>query len=42
MLLFAAGVYLDRIDVLADPCRFIERIVVTDSDKIDTLLAIPL
>lgn len=41
-LLFASGVYLDRIDVASDPCRFIERIVVTDSDKIDTLLAIPL
>lgn len=42
MLLFASGVYFDRIDVSADPCRFIERTVVTDSDKIDTLLAIPL
>jgi 3-phenylpropionate/cinnamic acid dioxygenase small subunit len=42
MLLFAAGTYFDKIDVSADPCRFIERVVVTDSDKIDTLLAIPL
>lgn len=42
MLLFASGVYFDRIDASTDPCRFIERIVVTDSDKIDTLLAIPL
>ena len=42
MLLFASGVYFDRIDVSTDPCRFIERTVVTDSDKIDTLLAIPL
>jgi 3-phenylpropionate/cinnamic acid dioxygenase small subunit len=42
MLLFASGVYFDKIDVSVDPCRFIERIVVTDSDKIDTLLAIPL
>jgi anthranilate 1,2-dioxygenase small subunit len=42
MLLFASGAYFDRIDVSTDPCRFIERIVVTDSDKIDTLLAIPL
>ena len=41
MMLFACGVYFDRIDVMAD-CRFIERIVVTDSDRIDTLLAIPL
>jgi anthranilate 1,2-dioxygenase small subunit len=42
MLLFASGAYFDRIDISTDPCRFIERIVVTDSDKIDTLLAIPL
>ena len=42
MLLFASGVYFDRIDVSTDPCRFIERVVVTDSDKIDTLLAMPL
>jgi anthranilate 1,2-dioxygenase small subunit len=40
--LFATGRYLDRIDVSAVPYRFIERIVVLDSDKIDTLLAIPL
>jgi 3-phenylpropionate/cinnamic acid dioxygenase small subunit len=42
MMLFASGIYLDRIDVSRMPCRFIERIVVTDSDKFDTLLAIPL
>jgi anthranilate 1,2-dioxygenase small subunit len=40
--LFASGRYLDRIDVTAAPLRFKERIVVLDSDKIDTLLAIPL
>jgi len=40
--LFATGRYLDRIDVSAQPFRFLERIVVLDSDKIDTLLAIPL
>jgi 3-phenylpropionate/cinnamic acid dioxygenase small subunit len=40
--LFATGRYLDRIDVSGEPFRFIERIVVLDSDKIDTLLAIPL
>ena len=40
--LFATGRYLDRIDVSAIPYRFNERIVVLDSDKIDTLLAIPL
>jgi len=42
MSLFATGRYLDRIDVAASPFRFRERIVVLDSDKIDTLLAIPL
>jgi 3-phenylpropionate/cinnamic acid dioxygenase small subunit len=40
--LFASGRYLDRIDISAMPFRFSERIVVLDSDKIDTLLAIPL
>ena len=40
--LFATGRYLDRIDIAAAPFRFRERIVVLDSDKIDTLLAIPL
>jgi 3-phenylpropionate/cinnamic acid dioxygenase small subunit len=41
-MLFASGVYRDRIDIAADPGRFIERIVVLDSYKIDTLLAIPI
>ena len=41
-MLFASGIYRDRIDVSSLPYRFIERIVVTDSHKIDTLLAIPL
>ena len=40
--LFASGRYLDRIDVTTTPYRFKERIVALDSDKIDTLLAIPL
>jgi len=40
--LFATGRYLDRIDVSTESYRFIERIVVLDSEKIDTLLAIPL
>jgi anthranilate 1,2-dioxygenase small subunit len=40
--LFATGRYLDQIDVSATPYRFKERVVVLDSDKIDTLLAIPL
>ena len=40
--LFAAGRYLDRIDISAEPYRFIERLVILDSQKIDTLLVIPL
>jgi len=40
--LFATGRYLDRIDVSATPFRFIERTIVLDSQKIDTLLVIPL
>jgi anthranilate 1,2-dioxygenase small subunit len=40
--LFASGLYLDRIDTSTIPYRFSERIVVLDSEKIDTLLAIPL
>jgi anthranilate 1,2-dioxygenase small subunit len=40
--LFATGRYLDRIDTSQAPYRFQERVVVLDSDKIDTLLAIPL
>ena len=40
--LFATGRYLDRIDVSASSFRFIERTVVLDSQKIDTLLVIPL
>lgn len=40
--LFASGRYLDRVDVSAPPFRFIERLVILDSQKIDTLLVIPL
>jgi anthranilate 1,2-dioxygenase small subunit len=40
--LFATGRYLDRIDVSQTPYRFVERLVVLDSQKIDTLLVIPL
>ena len=39
--LFATGRYLDRIDISTAEYRFKGRIVVLDSDKIDTLLAIP-
>jgi 3-phenylpropionate/cinnamic acid dioxygenase small subunit len=43
MDLFAAGVYLDRVREDADgSLRFAERIVVCDSSRFDTLVAIPL
>jgi len=42
MSLFAAGRYLDCVDLTSQPYRFIERLVVLDSQKIDTLLVIPL
>jgi 3-phenylpropionate/cinnamic acid dioxygenase small subunit len=40
--LFATGRYLDRIDTQTMPFRFIERLVILDSQKVDTLLVIPL
>ena len=40
--LFATGRYLDRIAVAQTPFRFIERLVILDSQKIDTLLVLPL
>ena len=40
--LFATGVYLDRIRDEAGSLRFAERLVVCDSSRFDTLLAIPL
>jgi 3-phenylpropionate/cinnamic acid dioxygenase small subunit len=43
MSVFAAGVYLDKVRRdAAGPWRYAERIVVCDSQRIDTLLAIPL
>jgi 3-phenylpropionate/cinnamic acid dioxygenase small subunit len=43
MTIFAAGVYLDRVRRDADAAwRYAERIVVCDSQRFDTLLAIPL
>ncbi len=42
MDLFAAGVYLDRVQDDGGSLRFAERIVVCDSSRFDTLLAIPL
>ena len=40
--LFASGVYRDRIERRGDRLRFLERLVVLDSRRIDTLLAIPI
>jgi len=40
-LLFASGRYLDRIALSPEP-RYEERVVICDSRKFDTLLAIPL
>ena len=42
MDLFAAGLYLDRVRDDDGRLRFAERIVVCDSSRFDTLLAIPL
>jgi 3-phenylpropionate/cinnamic acid dioxygenase small subunit len=42
MGLFAAGRYVDAIVEAAGALRFRERVVVCDSSRIDTLLAIPL
>ncbi|MBZ5876245.1 aromatic-ring-hydroxylating dioxygenase subunit beta [Chromohalobacter israelensis] len=41
-VIFATGSYLDKIDISEPTARFIERLVVCDSQKIDTLLAIPI
>ena len=41
-MLFVTGEYRDRIDVTSEPFRFVERLVITDSHKFDTLLALPL
>jgi len=40
--LFVAGCYIDTIDFTGDRPRFAEKLVVLDSSKVDTLLAIPL
>jgi anthranilate 1,2-dioxygenase small subunit len=40
-LLFATGRYVDRIALAPEP-RYVERVVICDSRRFDTLLAIPL
>ncbi|GAA0498997.1 nuclear transport factor 2 family protein [Pigmentiphaga sp. GD03639] len=42
MSMFAAGVYRDVVSLRASKPAFAERIVVCDSSRIDTLLALPL
>jgi 3-phenylpropionate/cinnamic acid dioxygenase small subunit len=37
---FASGRYLDRIDVSVAPYRFLERLVILDSQKIDTVVSL--
>ncbi len=41
-MLFVTGEYRDCVDVTSEPFKFIERLVLTDSHKFDTLLALPL
>ncbi|MGH7002973.1 MAG: aromatic-ring-hydroxylating dioxygenase subunit beta [Alphaproteobacteria bacterium] len=40
--LFATGRYVDRVDFSSERPRFAQKVVVLDSEKVDTLLAIPL
>ena len=42
MDIFATGRYLDVLVEVGDALRFRERMVVCDSSRIDTLLAIPI
>jgi anthranilate 1,2-dioxygenase small subunit len=42
MLLFSAGRYLDEIVIESGTARFRKRVVVTDSSRYDTLVAIPI
>ena len=42
MTLFAAGRYVDEIVIEDDVCHFRSRVVILDSSRIDTLIALPL
>lgn len=42
LTLFSAGLYLDRVDLAGERALFRERVVVTESRRVDTLLVIPL
>jgi anthranilate 1,2-dioxygenase small subunit len=41
-MLFSTGRYLDRIDLNGPEALFVEKLVIFDSRRIDTLLAIPI
>jgi anthranilate 1,2-dioxygenase small subunit len=41
-MLFSTGRYLDRIDLRGPEPQFVEKLVIFDSKRIDTLLAIPI
>ncbi len=41
MLLFAAGCYVDEIEIDEQTCLFRSRTVILDSSKVDTLIALP-
>lgn len=41
-MLFSVGRYLDRIAIDRDPPIFVEKLVVFDNERVDTLLALPL
>jgi anthranilate 1,2-dioxygenase small subunit len=40
--IFATGVYLDTYRISGDELKFAKRLVVCDSSRIDTLMALPL
>ena len=42
MMLYSAGVYFDKVVLNGEGAQFVERIVVPDSRRIETLLVIPL
>jgi anthranilate 1,2-dioxygenase small subunit len=42
MMLYSAGVYLDKVVLNDEGAQFAERVVVPDSRRIETLLVIPL
>jgi len=41
-MLFSVGRYEDRVRIDSDPPLFLERVVIFDNERVDTLLALPL